>query len=100
MVAQDLARLLNAQGGRRMATSLLDNISAYEEQRSRLEAEHLGKWVLFYDHKLIGAYDDFQEVANQAVTRFGRGPYLIRQVGAPPISLPASVQYRPVHGDR
>lgn len=83
-----------------MSTSLLDNIAAYDEQRSSLEAEHLGKWVLFYDHQLIGAYDDFQEVANHAVTRFGRGPYLIRQVGAPPMSLPASVQYRPVHGNR
>ena len=82
-----------------MATSLLDNIAAYDAQRNRLEAEHLGKWVLFYDHQFIGAYDDFQEVANQAVTRFGRGPYLIRQVGAPPMSLPASVQYRPVNGN-
>ena len=78
-------------------TTLLDNIAAYDEQRSRLETEHLGKWVLFHDKELIGVYDDFQDVANEAVTRFGRGPYLIRSVGAPPMTLPASVQYRPIY---
>lgn len=63
--------------------TLLDNIAAYDAQRARLETEHLGKWVLFYDRELVGTYDDFQDVANEAVTRFGRGPYLIRAVGAP-----------------
>ena len=80
-------------------TTLLENIAAYDEQRDYLETEHLGKWVLFHDKELIGVYDDFQVVANEAVTRFGRGPYLIRAVGAPPMALPASVQYRPVHGN-
>ena len=84
-----------------MATAtLLDNISAYDALRDVLETEHYGKWVLFHDRELIGAYDDFQEVANEAVTRFGRGPYLIRQVGEPPLVLPASVQYRPVYDNR
>lgn len=78
-----------------MAT-LLENIAAYDAQRDRLETEHLGEWALFYDRELIGCYKDFQEVANEAVTRFGRGPYLIRAIGAPPRSLPASVQYRPL----
>ena len=82
-------------------TSLLDNIAAYDDQKGYLETEHLGKWVLFHDNELIGVYADFQDVANEAVTRFfGKGPYLIREVGAPPMILPASVQYRPVYGDR
>ena len=80
--------------------SLLENIAAYDEQRTYLETECLGQWALFHNKELIGCYDDFQDVANQAVTRFGRGPYLIRQVGAPPMTLPASIQYRRVHDNR
>jgi hypothetical protein len=84
-----------------MATAtLLDNISAYDALRDVLETEHYGKWVLFHDRELIGGYDDFQDIANEAVTRFGRGPYLIRRVGAPPFVLPASVQYTPVYDNR
>ena len=54
----------------------------------------MGKWVLFHDLQLIGLYDSFQAVAEDAVQRFGRGPYLIRQVGAAELSLPASLTYR------
>ena len=45
----------------------------------------------------IGVYDAFETAAKEAVGHFGRGPYLIRQVGAPPVVLPASVMYRPVY---
>ena len=82
------------------AATLLENIAAYDEQRNYLETEHLGQWALFFDKELIGTYDDFQVLANEAVTRFGRGPYLIRKIGAPPLTLPASVQYRPVYDIR
>ena len=73
--------------------SLLEEIAAYEEQRNYLEVELLGKWVVFHDKELAGAYDDFQAAAAEAVSRYGRGPYLIRQVGAPPMQLSASVLY-------
>ena len=73
------------------------NIKAYEKMQGKLEAEELYRWVVFHDQKLIGTYDDFQNAADQAVRKFGRGPYLIRQVGARPSALPASVQYRPIH---
>ena len=82
-----------------MATiaTLLDNIAAYDAARDQLETEHLGQWVLFYNAEMIGAFDDFQVVANEAVSRFGKGPYLIREVGVPNMrSMPASVQYRRV----
>jgi hypothetical protein len=69
-------------------------ISAYEGMRSELEAHHMGKWVLVHDLSLAGVYDSFEAVAADAVRRFGRGPYLIRQIGAPPVTLPASVMYR------
>jgi hypothetical protein len=81
-----------------MSSSLTEDIQAFEAQRNTLEIEHLGEWVVFYDKQLQGFFSDFQTAANDAVTRFGRGPYLIRQVGAPPITLPASVMYGAAFG--
>ena len=79
-----------------MAT-LKKEIAAYENMRSDLETEHLGEWALIHDEELIGTYESFVVAADEAVQRFGRGPYLIREIGAPPTTLPASVLYRPVH---
>lgn len=79
---------------------LLKDIAAYEAMQTELEVKQFGKWVILHDEKLIGAYDTFEAAAENAVKRFGRGPYLIRRVGAPPPTLPASVLYRPAHADR
>ena len=76
-------------------TTLSSQIVAYEEMRDVLEVDHFGKWVVFYDEDLIDTYESFEEAAEDAVRRFGRGPYLIRQAGAPPVRLPASVWFRP-----
>jgi hypothetical protein len=75
---------------------LSDEISAYENMRADLEAKALGKWALVHDKQLVGTFDSFEKAAELGVGRFGRGPYLIRQIGAPPVSLPASVLYNPV----
>ena len=75
--------------------ALSDEIAFYEEIKDELEADHFGKWIVVHDLELIGTYEDFQVAADEAVQRFGRGPYLIRRVGAPPLTLPASVMYRP-----
>ena len=64
--------------------SLDDNIAVFEANRPRLEADYWGKWVVFYDEQMVGSFDDFQEAAAEAVKNYGRGPYLIREVGAPP----------------
>ena len=78
-------------------TELDRNIAAYEKQEPELMAKHHGRWVVFHDGKLAGTFDAFEAAAEEAVKKFGRGPYLIRQVGAPPITLPASVMYRVVN---
>ena len=53
-----------------------------------------------HDEELVGVYDNFEVAADNAVRRYGRGPYLIRRIGAPRvITLPASIQYRPVYAD-
>ena len=72
-------------------------IVAYANMQQELEEKYMGKWVLFYQGRLVSAYNSFDEAANDAVARFGRGPYLIRQVGAPAVTLPASVMFPLVH---
>lgn len=72
-------------------------ISAFEKIRGELEKEHMGEWVIVHGEALVGIYESFELAAQVAVSRFGRGPYLIRQVGAPPVTLPASVMYYPAH---
>jgi hypothetical protein len=77
----------------------LDNeIAAYEKMRDDLEAHSMGKWVLVRDGQLVGTFATFDDAATVAVGKFGRGPFLIRQVGAPPVVLPASVAYRLIYG--
>ena len=72
---------------------LSEEIAAYEAMKSDLEMSHLGQWAVVHARKLVGTFVDFQAAAQEAVRQFGRGPYLIRQIGAPPGTLPASVVY-------
>ncbi|HSY17646.1 MAG TPA: hypothetical protein VK815_04890 [Candidatus Acidoferrales bacterium] len=74
------------------------DIEAYEKLRQELELKHMGKWVLFHDEKLVDFFDSFDAAASQAVANFGRGPYLIKQIGASSLTLPASVMFKPVYG--
>ena len=79
---------------------LEQEIATYERLRPALEAEHRMRWVVIRGAEHVGTYPSFQEAAEDAIQKFGRGPYLIRQVGAPPIRLPASALYRPIHAVR
>ena len=67
---------------------------AYEAMQEELEANHWGAWVLVYGMKLIGTYESFHDAAEVAVERFGRGPYLIKQVGEGPITLPPVLLFK------
>lgn len=69
-------------------------IAAYEQRQAELERLYPGKFVVFKGPDLIGAWDTLNAAAVEAAARFGRGPYLIRQVGAPRPTLPASVFFR------
>ena len=73
---------------------LAAEIQAFDERKAELEKSYPGKFVVFKDGELFGAWDTLDAAAQAAVLRFGRGPYLIRQVGAPRPTLPASVLYR------
>ena len=70
-----------------------DEVRAFEQMQVTLEAKHKGRWALLHDQELVNLYASFEAAADDAVIRFGRGPFLIRQVGAPPPKLPASVMY-------
>jgi hypothetical protein len=77
--------------------ALETEIRAYEAKREELERHYKGKFVVFHGEDFVGAYDNFNKAATEAVRLFGRGPYLIRQVGVavPPISasLAAKIGY-------
>ena len=77
---------------------LESEIARYGSMREELEREHMSEWALIHDNALIGTYRTFEDAGTEAVKRFGRGPYLIRKIGAPPMTLPASVLYRLSHG--
>ena len=77
--------------------SLTEEIEAYEAARSDIESKYLGRWILMHDRQLIDTFECFEAAADNAVRRFGRGPYLIRQVGAQSVTLPVSVLYNPVN---
>ncbi len=76
---------------------LKDDIIAYEAIRPDLELKYSGNWVVVYDRQLVGTFPSFEAAAVEAVRRFGRGPYLIRQIGAGSVTLPSAALYHPVH---
>ena len=79
-------------------SDLDEEIAAYESMIDDLVAKHTGKWVVVHDRQLIGVYESFELAAADAIKQFGSGPYLISRVGAPPITLAASVMYHLTNG--
>ena len=71
-------------------TTLEQEIDAYESMRADLEEKYFDKWVIVRSSKVAGAFDSSEECIQFAVENFGRGPYLVRHVGEPPMRLPAS----------
>lgn len=79
-------------------TLLERDIEAFDRLRGELEAKHDKMWVVFHDGEMAGAFPDFESAAAAAVERFESGPYLIRQVGAPPaVQLPGGMVFTPAH---
>lgn len=83
-----------------MTHPLDKDIQAYTEKLEELKQHHNGKYMLFRNGELIDAFDSFDNAAQHAVKKYGRGPYLIRKVGRiNEIPLPASVAYRASYAD-
>jgi hypothetical protein len=86
-------------GGSETLMADLDiELAAYRSQLRELENKFFGKWVVFHGTEHVGVFDAFETAAQEAVKRFGAGPYLIREVGAPPVSLPVSFARGRSHG--
>ena len=79
------------------AAKLSENIAAYAYLRDELEMDHAGEWVLVYNKLLVGTYKTPELAIDVAVSQFGSGPYLIREIGASPPVLSAAALYQPVH---
>ncbi len=91
-----LEEILSRRRKRGIAINALQReIDAYERMQDNLEANHFRKWVVFHGEEFIGVYESFEDAAIDATKRFGRGPYLIRQVAAPRtvISIPTVLGY-------
>ena len=62
---------------------LTQEIAAYERMREDLESEHHGRWALVHEEQSADTYASFELAAEDALDQFGRGPYVIREVGGP-----------------
>ena len=78
-------------------SAISKQIEAYEEMREELEAQHYREWVVFHGGKFEGAYPSFEEAADDAARKFGRSPFLVRQVAAPPVRLSSTLQFGTIH---
>lgn len=66
-----------------MLDDLCQEYAVYESKRERLEAAHTGKYVLIKFDEVVGTYNTLDDALRVAVKRFGRGPYLIEEIGLP-----------------
>ncbi len=82
-----------------MTAHILDNdIKKFTEMSKVLNRYHAGKFILIFEGEFIASFNNFENAARHAVKYFGRGPYLIRQVGAPTeMKMPASVELRRIY---
>ena len=67
-------------------------IAAFEAMKQELLAEYDHQWVVFFGCKFRRAFSDFHDACVWAEDEFGyEAPFMICQVGAPPIHLPISL---------
>ena len=75
-------------------TALDEQIAVYESMRDELEREHMGEWIVMRGSVMAGYFATHWDAAEAAVRRFGEGPYLIREIGAPDtLEIPAAVRF-------
>lgn len=63
----------------------------FEQIRSRLLAEHEGKFALIKGSELVGTYDTAENAYVAGVGKFGNVPFLVKQIDREdkPVHLPA-----------
>lgn len=79
-------------------SALEQETAIFESRRAEFEKDHNKEWVVIHREEVAGFFTDLQEAAEAAVSRYGRGPYLIKQVGEPDTPIPLSLFQRPMYG--
>ena len=88
----------NVEGAMPPTPELCKNIDAFAAQEASLRQHHIGKVVVFHDGRFVDAFDTVDSAAREAIRRFGRQTFLIREVGRPTtMPMPASVAWPRVH---
>ena len=82
------------QRGVEMGT-LNREIEVFNDMQRELERDFMGKWVVFHDRRLVGAYDTFTLAVTDAYEKRKIRPCLIRKVGQK--GVPASVRFASLH---
>ena len=73
--------------------------AVFNRMKEQLKDEHHLEWVVIHEDEFIGVFKSLNEAADAAVRRFGRGPCLIEQVGAPPVTVPTTFRVLPTDAD-
>ena len=63
-----------------MTDVLNEELAFYEEQKPVLLKSHPGQWVVIKGRGLIGVFPTRDEAYTEAVKRFSREPFLIKQI--------------------
>jgi hypothetical protein len=60
--------------------ALHEEIRAFKDISKDLASWASGKWVLIHDCRLIDLFNSWERATMAANEKFGRGPYLVRQI--------------------
>ncbi len=60
--------------------ALQDELDAFKSISRDIAVWASGKWVLIHDGRLIDLFNSWEKASSVASSRFGRGPYLVRQI--------------------
>ena len=74
-------------------------MALYEKRRAEFERDHKMEWVVIHGDQVVGIFADFQDAARTAVEKYSRGPYLIEEIGSPPLPMPASLLHNPIYAE-
>jgi hypothetical protein len=64
------------------AMPLEAEIQYFEKNKTKLLAEHEGKFVVIYGDHLLGAYDTVENAYNAGIQAFGDQQFLVRKATA------------------
>ena len=75
-----------------------ENYQAFKERyEEALIAEHKGRFCLLHDHEVIKIHDSHVAAYQQGCADYGLGRFSVQEIGAKPVRMPTSVQYRQPH---